>query len=69
MMDSCCKDCENRKPGCHDTCKAYKVYCIVLEVKRARDREQAKIRDYEAQRVIRNRDALKGGVRRVLHGK
>jgi hypothetical protein len=69
MNCSSCKGCEERKPGCHDSCRRYKMYCILNAVKKAREQEIARLKAYDAEMRIRNNNAFRGGARGVLHGK
>ncbi len=43
-MRICEKDCPERKPGCHDTCKHYKEKIEELHAKKAYVKEQNKVR-------------------------
>lgn len=49
-----CKDCENRKMGCHSTCKDYKEYKTLIET------EKAKIyKVYETERKLEDSNIRK----------
>lgn len=36
-----CKDCEDRKPGCHSTCERYNGERVAIEERRRKNLEEA----------------------------
>lgn len=58
-----CLGCTKRTPGCHDSCRDYKIYKICLAVENAKIAEARKVQQYESERIAERARAA----REIMH--
>ena len=55
MKDTCCRDCESRRPGCHGSCEKYRAWAARIREEKEARRKDKHVDSFHAECVAKAR--------------